>query len=325
MDDEFINRLLETDFPQIIGQKNVKQQLKSALLANRHVILVGPPGVGKTTLARGVAKLLPDKELSDDSFRTLPEQAESTKVYSGQERFVRVQGSPDLTAEDLLGDIDPLKALEYGPLSQQAFSPGKIFKANQGLLFFDEVNRCSEKLQNSLLQALQERIVTIGSYDVDFPAEFIFIGTMNPQDSSTEELSHVFLDRFDLIYMSYPDTHEDEVKVVEDKAHKHVKVPQDLLNYAVQFVRGLRRDKDLEQAPSVRASIGLIERASANARIAGREETTLKDLRQAVTSVLAHRVVLKPSIRFTKSSEEFVDEKFGKFVDQERIAKGDSG
>jgi len=153
----------------IQGQEPAKHQLKSALLARRNVIIVGPPGVGKTTIARSVADVLPDQT------------------------FVRVQGSPDLTAEDLIGDIDPLKALEFGPQSSEAFTPGKLFKADKGVLFFDEVNRCTEKLQNALLQALEEKSVTIGSYDVPLPAEFLFIGTMNPEDSSTEKLSDVDL------------------------------------------------------------------------------------------------------------------------------------
>ena len=81
-----------------------------------------------------------------------------TKNVTGEELFVRIQRSPDLTAEDLIGDIDPIKALEHGPMSEQAFTPGKIFKANGGILFFDEVNRCPERLQNALLQVLQERL-----------------------------------------------------------------------------------------------------------------------------------------------------------------------
>ena len=66
-------------------------------------------------------------------------------MISGVDRFVRVQGSPDLTAEDLIGDIDPAKAIEHGPLSVEAFTPGKIFKANNGVLFFDEL--CSKSIE----------------------------------------------------------------------------------------------------------------------------------------------------------------------------------
>ena len=325
MHPEFEKRLLETDFDAIVGQARVKQQVKSALLTQRHLILVGPPGVGKTTLARSVAQLLPPVELSDDSFRSAPKPGVATRTYSGAERFVRVQGSPDLTAVDLLGDIDPLKALEFGPLSLEAFTPGKLFKANHGVLFFDEVNRCSDKLQNALLQVLQEGVVTIGSYDIDFPANFVFIGTMNPDDNSTEELSHVFLDRFDLVYMSYPERHEQEVGVVRDQARLVASFDDKLLSYAVGFVRGLRSDKNLEQAPSVRASIGLAERASANARIAGRDAVSLVDITSAVSSVLAHRLVLKPSVRYLTSTQEYVSEQFSQFVEREGIQEGGAG
>src|SRR3989344_8130867 len=144
--------------------------------------------------------------------------------------FVRVQGSPDLAVEDLLGDIDPLKALKFGPLSIEAFTKGKIFKADKGILFFDEFNRCPEKVQNALLQVLEEKKATIGSYDVDFEIDFIFISTMNPEDSSTEKLSDVLLDRFDLIYMSYPEKAEIEKEILMKKGQKmEVIFPEELL------------------------------------------------------------------------------------------------
>lgn len=302
----------------------MKNQVKSALLAKRNIIFVGPPGVGKTTLARSIAALLGDVELSDDAFRTVPVQNQKTRVFTGEQRFIRVQGSPDLTSEDLLGDIDPIKALEFGPTSIEAFSPGKIFRANNGILFFDEVNRCSSKLQNALLQALQEKIVTIGSYDVDFSADFLFIGTMNPSDNSTEELSSVFLDRFDLIYLTYPESEDDETDIVSAQAHISSHTDKDIIRFCVRFVRSLRSHEHVEEAPGVRASIGLVERASAFARIHSRSTET-KDVFSVVESVLAHRLRLKPSVRYNMTTEEFVRGIFERFLQQEKRRLGGEG
>ncbi|MBN1275640.1 MoxR family ATPase [Candidatus Woesearchaeota archaeon] len=276
--------LLKASLDDILGQEPAKQQLKSALLMGRHVILIGPPGIGKTTLVKNLASYLPERE--------------------GKQRFVRVQGSPDLTAEDLIGDIDPVKALEHGPLSPEAFTPGKIFKADGGILFFDEVNRCSEKLQNALLQALEEHKVTIGSYDVDFEADFILIGTMNPEDNSTEPLSDVFLDRFDLVAMGYPESQRVEEDIVESKAQRLVTVPEDLKQLIVTYVRSLREDDQLEKLPSVRATIGLYERAQSNAYLSGRSVVQVEDLGPAVDSVIAHRIRLKPSAQFLTTPEQ---------------------
>lgn len=291
---ELRNKFTESDvFKDIIGQDHVKYQIKSALMMGRSIILVGPPGCGKTTFAKSISKALPEHN------------------------FVRVQGSPDLTAEDLLGDIDPIKALEFGPLSKEAFVPGKIFKADKGVLFFDEVNRCPQKIQNSLLQVLQEKHATIGSYDVDFPADFVFIGTMNPDDASTEKLSHVFTDRFDMIYVGYPNKLENEVTIVKENADEEVSFPDELLQKTVKFVRDLRDNEKLSRFPSVRATIGLYQRAQSNAMIANRDTVTPSDVFKAVRSVLAHRIELKPSVKYLQSAEDFVEEQFHKFAESE--------
>lgn len=291
------DNIIKKDFEDILGQDDVKKHLKSALLSERNLILIGAPGIGKTTLAKNISKLMP-------------------KVNGKKAPFVRVQGSPDLTAEDLIGDIDPIAALKFGPTSKEAFLPGKIFQADKGVLFFDELNRCSEKLQNVLLQALEEKKVTIGSYKVDFEADFIFIGTMNPEDSSTEPLSDVLLDRFDMIYVGYPETLEIEEKIVLKAGKSIVDFPKDLLHQCLKFIRNLREDENIEKKPSVRASIGLYERSQAHALLSDRKKVFLKDVQAVLVSVLSHRIRLKPSVKYLKKPEEYVKEEFAKYIEK---------
>jgi MoxR-like ATPase len=286
----------ENAFSGIIGQIEAKRQIASALLASRNLIIAGPPGIGKTSIAKSVAELLaPD----------------------GSAPFVRVQGSPDLTAEDLIGDLDPQIALEKGASAIEAFVPGKIFKASGGVLFFDEINRAPERLQNALLQVLEERIVTVGTYEMDFDVEFVLIGTMNPKDTSTEKLSEVFLDRFDIVEMDYPSSVDEEKRIVDAVASRdHAELTDAMSASIVSFVHELRRRPEVLFGPSVRGTIGVAERSRTHALLSGHTVVTWEDVRAVVGSVLGHRLTLKPSAGFETAASVFVEHRFDVFSEE---------
>jgi Mg-chelatase subunit ChlI len=328
----------ENAFQGIIGQKDAKIHIASALISQRNMIISGPPGIGKTSIAKSITKILGSITVNDCGYHCDPKtplcpvcihakkegRSMPTINLKPEERFIRVQGSPDLTAEDLLGDIDPMTALKLGPTSIEAFKPGKIFTANQGILFFDEINRAPERLQNALLQVLEEHIVTIGSYKIDFPARFILIGTMNPKDTSTEKLSEVFLDRFDIITMDYPDNENDEYNILDAHAKREgADVTEFLARNIVVFVQTLRSNPYVLFGPSVRGTIGLYERAATHAALSGKEKADFDDVRAVAASVLSHRIVLKPSAGFEKSKSEFVMQQFEQF-EREISEKSDS-
>lgn len=330
---EYLKKNIRKDiFKPIYGQKKAKEQIKSALIVGRNIVLEGPPGIGKTTLVKSVADNLPETTVNDCPFHCNPENPScpfcldkvskgetiKTKELKGEDMIVRVQGSPDLTVEDLFGDIDPSVAMKKGANSIEAFKPGKIFRANNGILFFDEINRCSEKLQNALLQALEEKMITLSTYNIDFNIDFLLIATMNPEDYSTEKLSDVFLDRFDVIHMTYPESVEIEKEIIEEKSQKieidgnKIEFPKALLQMYLEFIFKLRNDDNLEKKPSVRSSIGVYERAQAFAYLDNVDKVTLDHLRKSMQSVLNHRLRLKPSMEFQTNMKDYLDNMFNK-------------
>jgi len=232
----------------------------------------------------------------------------------GRQRFVRIQGSPDLTAEDLLGDIDPTQAFKYGTQDYRAFTPGKLLKGNRGIVFFDELNRVPEKLQNALLQVLEEGIATIGPYDVDYPANFMMIATMNPRErAGVEELSDVLLDRFDVVKMGYPETPEGEKEILLRYGERidKVEIPAEVLDSIVRLVRATREEpwsKELDQAASVRAGLSLYEKVQAMALLGGRSKARVEDIKRMAISAMGSRIKPSPESKFYDDPFKLISE-----------------
>ncbi len=313
----------------IVGQGEAKEKILACLLAGHHVLIEGPPGVGKTTLTKHIASALPSVEVvkgcayhcdpaepvcSLCRAKLAAGETLEAETIPGVKRFIRIQGSPDLTAEDLLGDVDPTQAFKFGPQDYRAFTPGKLLKGNRGIVFFDELNRVPEKLQNALLQVLEEGLATIGPYDLDYPANFIMVATMNPKErAGVEELSDVLLDRFDVVKMGYPETPEQEQEILERYGLRldGVQVPPEVTQGIITLVRATREEpwsKELEQGVSVRGSLALYEKAQALALLEGRLAAETGDIRRMAASSMTTRVKASPDSKYYDDISGFIDE-----------------
>lgn len=279
---------------EIVGQSRVLEDLLAAFFAGGHVLLTGAPGLGKTRMARAIAKSLDLK-------------------------FNRVQFTPDLTPSDLIG-ANILQATSTGERLFE-FLPGPIFT---NVLLADEINRTPPKTQSALLEAMQERQVTVAGKRYELESPFFVIATQNPiEQEGTYLLPEAQLDRFLFsLKIDYPKA-SDEIdmalttsgtetreiahivtreEVAESQAlTRRVVVARRVAEYAVEIVRKTRpqmknsaesTQQYVEWGAGPRASQGILLAAKAYAAMAGRPTASYDDVDRAAPNVLRNRVRL---------------------------------
>lgn len=272
----------------IVGKRDVIDLALVALLCEGHILLEDVPGVGKTTLARALARAL-----------------------GGD--FRRIQCTPDLLPSDISG-------LTYFNQRVQEFQfrPGPIFG---NIVLADEINRATPRTQSALLEAMEERTVTVENDTIPLPRPFLLIATENPIElEGTFPLPEAQLDRFFLkLAIGYPDE-EDEMAILtrfggenplatleavgeitefpELQAEvRAVHVDDELREYLVRLVRATRMHDAIALGASPRGSLALYRAAQAFAAIHGRDYVTPEDIKRLWAPILTHRVILSSESR----------------------------
>jgi MoxR-like ATPase len=276
----------------------VIEHLVIAVLAGGHVLIEDLPGVGKTTLARALARSL---ELE----------------------FARIQCTADLLPADVVG-TNIFNQRE----SRFEFRPGPIFS---NVVLVDEINRASPKTQSGLLECMQERRVTVDIHTHELARPFLVLATQNPVEyEGTYPLPEAQVDRFMArLSLGYPDAageaemlaaHESgdrvaslepvadaaEVLAAQDAATR-VRASEALRHYVVSLLRHTRDDPRIELGASPRAGLLLLRAAKARALLAGRDHALPDDVQQLVVPVLAHRMMLSPEAYETSGAQIVTD------------------
>jgi Mg-chelatase subunit ChlI len=228
----------------------------------------------------------------------------------GNKRFVRIQGSPEMMPEDLMGDLDPVMAMRLGIQDPRAFTPGKIQKAHRKILFIDELNRVPQRTQNTLVQVLEEGITTIAGFDLTSQVDTLVVATENPEEfAGVERVSETLSDRFEEIRISYPGF-DDEVTIIRRYGKKldSVSVPDDMLYRSVAISNAARAmPEEIERLPSVRTTLSIYEQAQSHARLKNTKQVKQEHIDKAARRVLQGRLVVSAESRYYDKQDLLIE------------------
>jgi MoxR-like ATPase len=283
---ELCSRILTEIERAVIGKRDVLELILLGLLADGHILIEDYPGLAKTLMARSFANAM-------------------------GLGFGRVQFTPDLVPSDITGS--PVFDQRTGEFE---FRPGPVFT---NVLLADEINRAPAKTQAALLEAMQERQVTIDGTTYPLPEPFIVLATQNPIEfEGTYPLPEAQLDRFLMrIGVGYPTT-DDEWHILERRlerradevrldpiasaaeldemrrAIEEVYLSESVGRYIVSIVEATRSAARVQVGASPRGSLGILKLARARAALLGRDFVTPEDVKSIAVPALAHRVTLRP-------------------------------
>lgn len=282
------DRIVENVEKVIVGKHEAVHLTVVALLCEGHLLIEDVPGTGKTVLAKSVARSL------GCTFR-------------------RIQFTPDMLPSDVTGvSVFNQKTREF------EFRPGPVMAQ---IVLTDEINRATPKTQSALLEAMEERQITVDGVTYPMERPFLVLATQNPIEyEGTFPLPEAQLDRFMMrIGLGYP-TAEDEIVMLDRQQHFHpvtrleqVVTAEELIQaqgrikdvymdnlvkeYIVKLVKATRRHPDIYLGASPRGSIALYKTAQAHAAILGRDYVIPDDVKALAMATLAHRLIISPSAR----------------------------
>ncbi|AHF81239.1 AAA family ATPase [Thermococcus paralvinellae] len=295
-------RILNEAGKAIVGKEEVLKLILTTILADGHILIEDLPGLAKTLMAKSFATALGVK-------------------------FRRVQFTPDLLPSDILGvSVFNQKTLEF------EFRKGPIFT---NILLADEINRAPPKTQSALLEAMQERQVTIEGKTYYLERPFIVIATQNPiEQEGTYPLPEAQLDRFLVrLRVGYP-TKQEEIEILKrrierkkeevdinpivtpedvvkmQRAVEDVYVSDAILEYITDIVKATRESKrEIDIGASPRGSLALLKLSRAYAALEGRDYVIPDDVKKVAVPALSHRLILKRELWYTRVSQESVMER----------------